>query len=331
MPTEFLDDVLQGCPVIQSLDVNDLPAGVHKFWFRSSDNALAHDQHMPVSVFKGSKPGKRIMITASVHGDEYNGVLTAHQVARDLLDRSLAGTVTIIPNINPIGMLNHSRHFFSSDPDCAPANLNRLFPGDHSGNEAQRFVYSIWHKLLKNNADLAIDLHTQTSGVTYPLYIFADFRLQDSLEMARRFNPDVILNDPGDPGILETVWNQNGIPSITVEVGMGRYTQMDLVTRSVEGVHNVLRYFDVLPEESQSVVPCLEGQSIISIRAEKGGFIVPQVELMQVVEKGQLLAIQYGAFGEEICRYTAPKAATVLSHNVESMRAAGSLVVRLIN
>lgn len=33
--------------------------------------------------------------------------------------------------------------------------------------------------------------------------------------------PDCVLNDPGDPGILETVWNRSGIPSITVEVGMG--------------------------------------------------------------------------------------------------------------
>ncbi|MDW3138620.1 deacylase, partial [Vibrio sp. 1288] len=41
MATQFLDDVIQGHQVIQSLDVTDLPAGEHKFWFRIATNALS--------------------------------------------------------------------------------------------------------------------------------------------------------------------------------------------------------------------------------------------------------------------------------------------------
>ncbi|EPW6925313.1 succinylglutamate desuccinylase/aspartoacylase family protein [Vibrio parahaemolyticus] len=330
MATQFLDDVIQGHQVIQSLDVTDLPAGEHKFWFRIVTNALSQWQHLPVLVFKGDKPGKKIMITAGVHGDEYNGVLAAQKTARELIGKELAGTVTVVPTINLTGMLNHSRDFYSADPDASPANLNRFFPGDANGNEANRYLFALWNNLLKPNAELAIDLHTQTSGAAYPLYVFADFRIEQSLEMARSINPDAILNDPGDAGVLETVWNNSGIPSITIEVGMGRYTEQALIDRTVAGIFNVLKRHEVISGEASPVIPCLEGKEIISIRAEFGGFVLPQVKIMDTVEQGQLLAIQYDSFGDEIQRYMAPTSGTVLSHNIESIRAPGSLVVRLI-
>lgn len=330
MATQFLDDVIQGHQVIQSLDVTDLPAGEHKFWFRIANNALSQWQHLPVLVFKGDKPGKKIMITAGVHGDEYNGVLAAQKTARELIGKELVGTVTVVPTINLTGMLNHSRDFYSADPDASPANLNRFFPGDANGNEANRYLFALWNNLLKPNAELAIDLHTQTSGAAYPLYVFADFRIEQSLEMARSINPDAILNDPGDAGVLETVWNNSGIPSITIEVGMGRYTEQALIDRTVAGIFNVLKRHEVISGEASPVIPCLEGNEIISIRAELGGFVLPQVKMMDTVEQGQLLAIQYDSFGDEIQRYMAPTSGTVLSHNIESIRAPGSLVVRLI-
>ncbi|MGD1470972.1 succinylglutamate desuccinylase/aspartoacylase family protein [Vibrio harveyi] len=330
MATQFLDDVIQGHQVIQSLDVKDLPAGEHKFWFRIATNALSQWQHLPVLVFKGEKPGKKIIITAGVHGDEYNGVLAAQKTARELIGKDIAGTVTVVPTINLTGMLNHSRDFFSADPDASPANLNRFFPGDANGNEANRFLFALWNNLLKPNAELAIDLHTQTTGAAYPLYVFADFRIEQSLEMARLINPDVILNDPGDAGVLETVWNNSGIPSITIEVGMGRYTEQELIDRTVTGIFNILARHDVVTGEVVEITPCLEGKDIISIRAELGGFVLPQVKMMDKVEQGQLVAIQYDSFGDETQRYTAPTEGTVLSHNIESIRAPGSLVVRLI-
>ncbi|WP_162064049.1 succinylglutamate desuccinylase/aspartoacylase family protein [Vibrio taketomensis] len=331
MATQYLDDVIQGRRVIQALDVADLTAGEHKFMFRVASDALSQWHHLPVMVFKGEKPGKKIMITAGVHGDEYNGVLAAQKTARELVGKELAGTVTIVPMINLTGMLHHSRDFFSADPDASPCNLNRFFPGDQNGNEANRFIHALWHNILLPNADLAIDLHTQTSGTVYPLYVFADFRLEQAVEMARLINPDAILNDPGDAGVLETVWNNSGVPSITIEVGMGRYTELDLIKRTVDGIFNVLRHHEVLDGEVDAVVPCLEGQDITSIRAEIGGFVIPQVAMMDKVTQDQLVAIQYDNFGDELQRYFAPCAGTVLSHNIEPIRAPGSLVVRLIN
>ncbi|MGF1704328.1 succinylglutamate desuccinylase/aspartoacylase family protein [Enterovibrio baiacu] len=331
MTTYIENNKIDGLDVISALDVTTLEAGQHKFWFRISTDAVSQHQHLPVWVFKGSKLGKNIVITAGVHGDEYNGVLAAQQIARELKDKDIAGCVTIVPTVNLTGMKHHTRDFVSSDPDVSNGNLNRFFPGDATGNDIQRYIYALWHHLLQPNAELAIDLHTQTSGTVYPLYTFADFRIDDAVQMARLMNPDAILNDPGDPGILETVWNENGIPSITVEVGMGRYTDVELVQRTTRGVMNIFKHHGMIEGETMTFVPAVEGEKVTSIRAEQGGFILPQAELMQFVEEGQLLAIQYDSFGEEIHQYRAPESGILLSQNIESMRAAGSLVARIIH
>lgn len=271
MATQYSNDIIQGHRVLKSLDTADLPAGEHKFMFQLTTNAISQWQYMPVIVFKGQKAGKRIVITAGVHGDEYNGVLAAQQTARELINKDLAGTITIIPTINLSGMLRHSRYFFSADPDSSPTNLNRFFPGDENGSEASRYLYTIWNLLLKPNADLAIDLHSQTSGTTYPLYVFSDFRLEQSIEMARLINPDAILNDPGEDGVLETIWNKNNIPSITIEVGMGRYTDQNLINRTVKGIFNIFKHYQMIEGATSKLIPCLEGNHITNILANKGG------------------------------------------------------------
>ncbi len=318
-------------PTIQALDVDGLDAGEHKFWFAVATDAIGHPQTLPVRVFKGALPGKRIMITAGVHGDEQNGILTAQQLARELINKVNAGVVTIVPTVNLSGIARHSRDFHSAAPDSSTSNLNRVFPGNPTGDDANRFAYSLWTNLLQPNADLAIDLHSQTSGTTYPLYAFADYRLDDATRMARLVNPDVILNDPGDPGILETVYNRADIPSITIEVGIGRYSDLVMVERAVQGLLNILRSYELIDGDVVSQTQqCIEGEQIVSIRASQGGFVISHVDLLEKVSEGQKVATQYNSFGDEIEHYYAPSEGVVISHNVESVRAPGSLVVRLI-
>ncbi|MGF1695303.1 succinylglutamate desuccinylase/aspartoacylase family protein [Vibrio lamellibrachiae] len=331
MARSFNECIVPMYPTIQALDVNALEAGEHKFWFAVATDAIGHPQTLAVRVFKGKKSGKRIMITAGIHGDEQNGILTAQKLARTLVGKDLAGSVIIVPTVNLSGIARHSRDFHSAAPDSSSANLNRVFPGSSTGDDASRYAHSLWENLLKPNADLAIDLHSQTSGSTYPLYVFADYRLEDSIRMAKLISPDVILNDPGDPGVLETVYNRAGIPSITIEVGVGRYTDLEMIDRATQGVLNILKSYEILSGEIESAqVPCIEGNEIISVRAKQGGFVICHVELMDTVKKGQMLAKQYNSFGDEVEIYTAPINGTVISHNVESVRAPGSLVVRLI-
>lgn len=330
MPTEYMDDVVQGKRVIQRLDVEDLPPGEHSFWFQAGTQALGLPQHVPVRVIKGQNAGHRVVITAGVHGDEMNGILSAQALARALHQQPLCGTVVVLPLMNQPGVLSHSRDFTSSDPEIPSANLNRGFPGNPDGDAAQRYLHAIWTHLLQPNADMAIDLHTQTRGTVYPLYVFADCRVESAATLARLMNPDMILDDPGEEGVLETVWNNHGVPCITVEVGMGKVTQPDLIDRAVAGVMNTLRHYGVCEGQVVRTQDTMKAQQVISVRASRGGFVLPQVNLLDRINKDDLLAIQYDAFGDEVHRYLAPDSGVVVSYCNDALREPGALLVRLV-
>ena len=74
----------------------------------------------------------------------------------------------------------------------------------------------------------------------------------------------------------------------------------------------------------------MKARNIFTVRATMGGFALPKVEIGDRVEMGQLVAVQYDSFGDEIQRYHAPTSGYVLSVNLDPMREPGTLLVRLI-
>ena len=103
-------------------------------------------------------------LTAAVHGDELNGVSIIHHLAfgddhiadtnDDHIDVSkLAGTLLCVPVVNVEGMILQTR----STPDGR--DLNRLFPGKATGNQAQRIAHALFEQVVRR-ANYLIDLHT---------------------------------------------------------------------------------------------------------------------------------------------------------------------------
>ncbi|MBY6188341.1 succinylglutamate desuccinylase/aspartoacylase family protein [Marinobacter hydrocarbonoclasticus] len=323
-------------PLIARLDLDTLPAGRHAFRFEALATGLGQSWQLPVLVYRGTRPGPRVMITAGVHGDELNGVLAAQQLGRELDAEQLSGTVVLVPGLNPSGMQARHRDFMPGDPDCSSSNFNRLFPGRVDGNSAERYLHKVWTDLLEHNADFALDLHTQTRGARYPLFAFADFSNPEALAMARALGPDCLQDDPGEAGVLETVWNEHEVPCITIEVGGGSIAELLTVNRAVAGIHRVLAHLGVTESRPcepgcEAVSVPVEGNTTTTVRAETGGMALPAVALGQMVEQGELVAIQYDAFGAEARRYTAPVAGWVLSLNDDPMREPGTLLVRLLH
>ncbi|MGL5268061.1 MAG: succinylglutamate desuccinylase/aspartoacylase family protein, partial [Plesiomonas shigelloides] len=130
MATCFTEDRIDGKAVVSHLNSADLPTGRHLFYFRPQDMASGQGWYVPVSVIQGARPGKRLLITSGVHGDELNGVLCVQQLMRELDPAQISGTITLVSGMNVPGILAGSRDFIPSDPDASPVNLNRLFPGD---------------------------------------------------------------------------------------------------------------------------------------------------------------------------------------------------------
>jgi predicted deacylase len=332
--TEFTGGRIDDVPIIRSLDINDLaPGKVHRFFLQGSENGIGQHWLIPVMVAKGAKPGKRFGLQAGVHGDEINGFNAIHRVFENLDPKSMSGSVIAVIGANSTGLLANNRNFQLQDDSGYSIDFNRIWPGKADGDAAQRQAYKIFNGIWAKNADAVIDLHTQSTGTSYPLYIYADYRVAGVRVMAESIPADIIKIDPGEPGTAEQAFNEAGISSITLEIGGPKVYQPELITRAVIGIENNLKRLGILPGKpgkNAAEFGTFVGNETKSIRAVQGGFTEVLVALNTEVKAGQLLALQRNGFGDIVARYTAPWDGRVASIGTDPIREPDSLLVRLI-
>jgi len=327
-------DIIQGKPVIERLDLEALESGkIHRLYFESVEMGSGQHWYVPVLVAKGAKPGKRILLVAGVHGDELTPVATVHEVFRKLDPAALSGSVIAIVGINRPGIEYITRNWPMKNLGTTWVNPNRIFPGKEDGDSVERQAWLVMERLIKGNADVAVDMHTGGNGADFALFIFAYAEDPESLALAELFPVDQIKLDPGLEGTLEYALVKAGIPAVTLELGGPRGFEPDMVRAGVEGIENVLAHYGV---SGQSVgrtaesVNVFRGNSLVDIAADTGGFVEYLVELNDAVEEGQRVAIQRNAFGEVVREYQAPASGRVAIRGTDAVRERGSDIVTIL-
>jgi hypothetical protein len=83
--TVYTGDIMQGKRVVSALDVNDLkPGKKHLLYFRGVQMPTGEHWYVSVTVAKGIKPGKRVVLVSGVHGDEISSVHTVQTMMNQL-------------------------------------------------------------------------------------------------------------------------------------------------------------------------------------------------------------------------------------------------------
>ena len=331
--TELTGDVIDGKPVIERLDLASLEDGkLHKFFFAAGETSVGQSWHVPVMVAKGAGDGARLLLNAAVHGDELNGIAVIQRLFAELDPQALRGAVIALPGVNIPGMLHDSRFFRASSDGGFTENLNRLMPGDpEASNPGKRYVHRLWTRVYEGNLDAAIDLHTQSRGTDYPLFVFADFRNPKIRRMAELLQPDIIKIDPGLEGTFETAFVEAGIPAVTFEVGGPKVYQWDYVDHARRGIRNVMIDLGMIEGEIEDLGrETFVGNEYQTLRARVGGFAEVLVGLKDAVTEGQRVALQRNAFGEVEAEYLAPFDGRVLSLATDPLREPGSTLVRIL-
>ena len=103
-----------------------------------------------VCVLKGAEEGPVIYIVAGVHGDEQAGWRAGNLLKEATLK---AGTLYIVSPANLYGAQQDQRRT-REDRD-----LNRNFPGDPNGCDAERIAWSIYSDVEDKAPALVLDLH----------------------------------------------------------------------------------------------------------------------------------------------------------------------------
>jgi hypothetical protein len=68
--TVYTGDTIQGKKVVSALDVNNLePGQKHLLYFQGVQMPTGQHWYVSVTVAKGAKPGKRVILVSGVHGE----------------------------------------------------------------------------------------------------------------------------------------------------------------------------------------------------------------------------------------------------------------------
>ena len=113
--TVYTGDTIQGKKVVSALDVNDLePGKKHLLYFQGVQMPTGQHWYVSVTVAKGAKPGKRVVLVSGVHGDEMSSVHTVQTVMNQLDPREMSGTVMAVTDVSCPAMEGMQRRWPNS-------------------------------------------------------------------------------------------------------------------------------------------------------------------------------------------------------------------------
>lgn len=261
-------------------------------------------------TLSGRLPGPHLLITAGVHGDEYEPMEAVRRLINLLRSgwQSLnRGSVSLVPVVNEPAFQMASR--------CGPDGLDlaRVCPGDSSGSITLRIAAQL-NELIKS-ADYYIDMHG--GGHLYDISPFTGYILHEDQRilqiqrtMAKAFNfPMVWGTDPNLSGRTLSVARDAEVPAIYTEYGGGILYRDSITKACVDGCLNVMKtlgFIDAsLKGKGQSIMYHIEDHRPDSgflqrmMPSPKTGFFLPSVALGQKVQSGEAVGFIKDVTGEE--------------------------------
>ena len=215
-----------------------------------------NDHDVPYVELRGDEPGPSILVMAGVHGCEYASIAAVRRLILELSEQPIRGTVTLIPVVNVTA-------FEQRVPFLVPAdgkNLNRCFPGDPAGTDADRLAAAVFD-LVRRHEHL-LDLHAgDLPEALVPFTIYEESAVEETARaMAMAYGLDYVLRDPlsersAIAGSSESAASDAGVPAIIAEAGGQGLVAEYAVQLHRDGVLRVLRLLTILPADDSAPPP----------------------------------------------------------------------------
>ncbi|MGL4438025.1 MAG: succinylglutamate desuccinylase/aspartoacylase family protein [Bosea sp. (in: a-proteobacteria)] len=288
-----------------------------------SDNAHAYGViPVPIAVIRGGD-GPTALVTAGVHGDEYEGLVIARKLIARLDPADVPGRLIIMPGVNWPAVQGRTR---TSPID--QQNMNRAFPGDATSGPTAMIADFI-ERIVLTQTQIAIDLHSGgTKSVYTPCgYVYGmgerSFRAS-KLAAAHAFGAPVtaVVMATSSGGSLSSACERHGVVMVATELGGGAMFDQDAFRIGWDGTLNLLKHAGVLTG------PSLEKRTVLHHTASSDAFVMAPIDglfeasarLDQAVATGELaghvwpmddlsrapVAVHFGASGKVLCQRTMP-------------------------
>ena len=273
---------------------------------------------IPYLDVRGQADGPHVTVIAGVHGTEYTSIAAVRRLAARLEREVVAGRVTAVPVVNLPA-------FWARSPFVVPAdgkNLNRCFPGDPGGSDAEVLAHRLFETFVVGS-DRLVDLHAgDLPEALEPFAIFEESPVEDaSREMAMAYGLGHVVRQTR---AVRTVAGSScaaaadiGVPAIVAESGQNGLVEPAAVDRHVAGLTNVLRHLGVLagqavPGEELAGQRAVQHEGWHWLRTPVAGWGEPAVAVGTEVEAGALLGTVSELLGPVMHKVRAPEAGVLL-------------------
>jgi uncharacterized protein len=261
---------------------------------------------LPVLLVRGDVQGPALVVSAGVHGDEFEGVRAIYELFEELRPEEMSGSWIGVPVVNPPAHQACSR-LSSLDGQ----NLARVFPGKPDGTVSEQIAWTFDQKVL-SQASFYLDLHSGGTRYAMPSMVGFDANDVRGTAAAAIFGAPVTWAHPViEPGRTISAARDRGIPFLYTEAwGAARIAGEDLVMMK-RGVRNLLRHLGVLSDGAlEATSPPLRlygvGNTDGGLQSTQAGFLMKDVNLLDRVKKGQRIGHLVNSLGETLEEYFAP-------------------------
>jgi len=311
-------------PRVDALNLEEVPKGqLVRLWLEVGHDSFSAPLAVPLVVIRGSKPGPVFGITASVHGNELNGIPVIHRLVQRTSPEKLRGTIVTAAPVNVPGFHRHTRRFVDE------RDLNTMFPGKPDGHTSHVYANRLLDRLIRH-LDFLVDLHTASFGRQNSLYVRADMREPMTSKLAYLARPEIILHNPPSDRTLRGAAAELDIPAITVEIGDPQVFQPKYIKPTLTGIRSMLSEVEMLPRRAVAPGrPPILCKSSHWIYTDHGGLLSVLPNVTDAVAEGDLIARQRNIFGDVVREYHAPTGGVVIGRSTNPVGQTGARIVHL--
>lgn len=249
---------------------------------------------LPVRVIRGNKDGPVLLLTGGLHGDEINGIEIVRRIIAGNTDNLEAGTIIGVPLMNVYGFIQNVRGV----PDGK--DINRSFPGTKGGSLAKLVAYTIMKEIIPK-IDYGIDFHTGgASRANYP-QIRCVFDIEKNMELAKAFEPPVILNSGLIDKSFRKAANRKGKQILVFETGESLRFDETGIQEAVAGTQRVMKHLGMIETAPEGHDSKMYRKSRW-VRARFAGLFHPKIKLGEEIKARQQVGKITDPFGNESFR-----------------------------
>ncbi|WP_422358500.1 succinylglutamate desuccinylase/aspartoacylase family protein [Reichenbachiella sp.] len=264
---------------------------------------------IPIIISRAKKPGPTLLITGGMHGDEINGIEIVRRIISNKFHKPLIGTVICIPILNVYGFINFSRQTADGGKD-----INRSFPGTRHGSLASQLAYRLTQDILPL-IDYGIDYHTGGARINNYPQIRAQMDDAKNLELAKAFSPKFMIHSPFREKSFRKEAAKKDKSILVFEGGESLRLRKHAIDEGVNGFLRVMKHLNMREEAPVANSEPLYIKKSSWIRAKSAGIYHSYCRTGEFVEKGTVIGLITGPYGEFEHKMKAPSSGYAIAIN----------------